>query len=107
MQSKSTAETAIVVAKENLRNSETSCTTERMFRKGYVNELALEQARFAVERCKIDLAAEQSLKVLAQYTKEKTLKDLTAQRDAAKAKWARKSQPPVSKNPSLINLACN
>lgn len=81
------AEAVIKIAEENLRSSKNSLEhSERMFRKGYVSELDLEAAKFAVERAKLELgSATTALEVLVKFTKEKTLEDLRSQRDNAKA----------------------
>jgi multidrug efflux pump subunit AcrA (membrane-fusion protein) len=81
-------EAKITIALENLRGAENSLQhTERMFRKGYVTPLQLETQRFAVERCKLDLALARTAKeVLERFTKAKTLQDLISQRDTAEAK---------------------
>lgn len=81
------ADAAIVIAKENLKNSEAMLShSERMYRKGYINEQQLESNRFAVERSKLDLdAAETARKVLVEFTKAKTLKELESARESAEA----------------------
>ena len=81
------AEAVIKIAEENLRSSQNSLEhSERMFRKGYVSELDMEAAKFAVERAKLELgSAETALEVLVKFTKEKTLEDLRSQVENAKA----------------------
>lgn len=88
LQALQTAEANIVIANENLRNAENTFEhSERMFRKGYINQLQLEGNRFAVERAKLDrAAAETAKKVLVEFTRNKTVKELESAREAAHAK---------------------
>ncbi|MCH2202469.1 MAG: HlyD family efflux transporter periplasmic adaptor subunit [Fuerstiella sp.] len=81
------AEAAIRIAQENLRSAENLLVfTKKMVRKGFATSLQREADQFAVERTKLDLeAAETRKKVLVEFTKEKTLKDLEAKREAAAA----------------------
>ena len=81
------AEALITIAEENLRAAKNSQDhSEKMFRKGYVSELDLEGAKFAVERAKLELGSANTAKqVLEKFTKEKTLEDLRSQRDNAEA----------------------
>ena len=88
VQSVQTLETQITVAMENLRSAENMLGhTERMARRGFATSLQLEADQFAVQRAKLDLAAaETAKKVLVDYTKPKTIKQLEALRDAADAR---------------------
>jgi len=82
------AEAGIRIALENLRSAENTLNySQRMARKGFVSSLQREADEFAVERAKLDLdAANTKKKVLVDFTKEKTLKDLVAKREAAAAR---------------------
>lgn len=82
-----TADSNIVIAKENLKSAQNNVEhSERMFRKGYINQLQLEQNRFAVQRAQLDLDTFLTArKVLVDYTREKTKKELESARDAAQA----------------------
>lgn len=82
------AESQIKIALENLRSAENTLShTERMFRKGFVTALQLDADKFSVERAKLDLdAAQIAKKVLQEFTRPKTLKQLQATRDAAEAR---------------------
>ncbi|MCH2212700.1 MAG: HlyD family efflux transporter periplasmic adaptor subunit [Fuerstiella sp.] len=81
------AEADIRIAQENLRSAESLLVfTKKMVRKGFATSLQREADQFAVERTTLDLeAAETRRKVLVEFTKEKTLKDLEAKREAAAA----------------------
>lgn len=81
------ADALITIAEENLRSAKNSLEhSERMFRKGYNSELDKEAAKFAVERCKLELgSANTAREVLVKFTKEKTLEDLRSQRATAEA----------------------
>jgi multidrug efflux pump subunit AcrA (membrane-fusion protein) len=85
-----TAESNIVIAKENLKSSQNTLEhSERMFRKGYINQLQLEQNKFSVQRAQLDLDAfETAKKVLVEYTKSKMTRELESLRDAASAELA-------------------
>jgi len=78
----------IVVAQQNLDVDKNVLShTERMYRKGFVTALQLEADKFAVEHGQLDLnAATLAKKVLEEFTKPKTLKQLEAVRDAADAR---------------------
>lgn len=80
-------EASIKIAEENLRSAKNLLKhTERMARKGYVTPLQLESQKFAVQRSELELASARTAKdVLKNYTREKTLKELEATRDAAEA----------------------
>jgi len=80
-------EAEIQIALENLRSSENQLKySKRMVRKGFASSLQREADEFAVERAKLDLdAANTKKKVLVDFTKLKTLKDLIAKREAASA----------------------
>jgi len=82
------AEAGIQIALENLRSSESQIEySNRMVRKGFVSALQRDADAFAVERAKLDLdAASTKRKVLVEFTKPKTLRDLMAKREAAAAK---------------------
>ncbi len=82
------AEEAIVVAKQNLNTDKNVLShTDRMYRKGFVTALQLEADKFAVEHGQLDLeAAVLAKKVLEEFTKPKTLKQLESVRDAADAR---------------------
>jgi HlyD family secretion protein len=81
-------EAEIQIALENLRSAENQLNySKRMVRKGFVGSLQREADEFAVERAKLDLdAANTKRKVLVDFTRPKTLKDLEAKREAAAAK---------------------
>ena len=82
------SEAGIQIALENLRSSESQLEySNRMVRKGFVSALQRDADAFAVERAKLDLdAANTKKKVLVEFTKPKTLRDLIAKREAAAAK---------------------
>lgn len=82
------AEANINIAQENLRSSQNLLEhTRKMSRKGFVTALQVEADEFAVERSRLELeSAKISKKVLQDFTRAKTLKDLEAKRDAAAAK---------------------
>lgn len=82
------AEANINIAQENLRSSQNLLEhTRKMSRKGFVTALQVEADEFSVERSKLELeSAKLSKKVLQDFTREKTLKDLRAKREAAAAK---------------------
>lgn len=81
------ADALITISEENLRSAKNSLEhSQKMFRKGYVSELDLEGAKFAVERANLELGSSQTAReVLVKFTKEKTLEDLRSQRDNAEA----------------------
>ena len=85
-----TADANIVIAKENLKNSQNMLEhSEKMARKGYINQLQLETNRFSVERAELDLAAaETARRVLVDFTKKKTSTELQSVHEAAKARAA-------------------
>lgn len=82
-----TADSNIVIAKENLKSSQNTLEhSERMFRKGYINHLQLEANRFAVQRSQLELDSMQTArKVLVDFTRAKTVKELESKRQAAEA----------------------
>ncbi len=82
------AEANIQIALENLRSAENQLKySKRMVRKGFVSSLQREADEFAVERAKLDLdVATTRKKVLVDFTREKTLKELVAAREAAMAR---------------------
>lgn len=81
------AEALITIAEENLRAAKNSREhSQKMFRKGYVSELDMEGAAFAVDRAELELGSANTARdVLVKFTKEKTLEDLRSQRDNAEA----------------------
>ena len=81
-------EADIRIAMENLTSSKNVFEhTKKMARKGFVTKLQREADKFAVERAGLDLAAANTRKkVLEQFTKAKTLKDLVAKREASAAR---------------------
>lgn len=88
LKDKQLAESQIRIALENLRSAENMLSfTQRMLRKGFTTTLQAEADTFAVERAKLDLAAaETSMRVLTEFTKDKMLKDLQAKRETAAAR---------------------
>jgi multidrug resistance efflux pump len=80
-------EAGIRIALENLRTAENQLNySKRMVRKGFVSSLQREADEFSLERAKLDLDAANTRKmVLVEFTKEKTLRDLVAKREAAAA----------------------
>ena len=80
-------EAEIQIALENLRSAENQLKySTRMARKGFASALQREADEFGVERAKLDLDASNTRKkVLVEFTKLKTLKDLEAKREAAAA----------------------
>ena len=82
------SEADIRINEENLRTAQNIYQyTKKMVRKGFATALQFEADQFAVERAQLDLEAAQTRKkVLVDFTKEKTLKDLTAKGEAAEAK---------------------
>lgn len=85
-----TADANIVISRENLKSSQNMLEhSERMFRKGYITQLQLEQNRFAVQRAQLDLDTFLTAKkVLVEYTKAKMIRELESLRDAAQAELA-------------------
>lgn len=89
VQEKQTVESEIFVAEENLsRAKEYVEYSRRLAAKGYVSELQLQADRFAVENSQKALdAARTKLKVLEEFTKAKTVKQLESDAAIARAKW--------------------
>lgn len=89
VQERQTIESEVFVAEENLnRAKEYYEYSKKLAAKGYVNELQLEADQFAVEKSAKELeAAKTKLKVLDEFTKAKTLKQLESDIAIAKAKW--------------------
>ena len=89
VQEHQTIESEVFVAEENLnRAKEYLSYSKKLAAKGYVNQLQLEADQFAVEKSAKELeAANTKLKVLDDYTKAKTLKQLDSDIAIAKAKW--------------------
>lgn len=87
LQELQTADANIVIARENLKSAQNILEhSEKMFRKGYINQLQLETSRFAVQRAQLDLDTYLTArKVLAEYTREKREKELVSAREAAHA----------------------
>lgn len=81
------AESDIQIATEALRSAENVLDfTERMVRKGFATPLQLEADRSALQQAQFNLdAARTAKRVLEDFTYEKTMKELTAARDAAEA----------------------
>ncbi len=81
-------EAQIRIALQNLRSAENIYNyTKRMARKGFATSLQREADKNAVERAQLELdKVETAKKVLLKFTKEKTLKDLVAKREATAAK---------------------
>jgi len=88
-QEEQTIESEIFVAEENLRRAQLSFqSTERLAAKGIVTALQLEGDQFAVEKAKKELmSAQTKLKVLRDYTRQKTLKQFDSDIATAEAKW--------------------
>lgn len=84
----SDSEAQIIIALENLRSAENLLEhTQRMARKGFATPLQLEADQFAVQRSQLELdSAKLSKKVLQEFTRAKTLKELESKRDALEAK---------------------
>jgi HlyD family secretion protein len=82
------AQLAIVVAQQNLDTDNNVLShTERMYRKGFVTALQLEADKFSVEHGHLDLdAAILAKKVIEEFTRPKTIKQLESVRDAADAR---------------------
>lgn len=89
VQERQTIESEVFVAEENLSRAEEYVEySKRLAAKGYVSDLQLEADRFAVEKSQKELdAAKTKLRVLEDFTKEKTLKQLASDAAIAKAKW--------------------
>lgn len=89
VQERQTIESEVFVAEENLnRAKEYLEYSKKLAAKGYVNALQLEADQFAVEKSAKELeAAQTKLKVLDNYTKAKTLKQLESDIAIASAKW--------------------
>lgn len=89
VQERQTIESEVFVAEENLnRAKEYYEYSKKLATKGYVNDLQLEADKFAVEKSQKELeAAKTKLKVLDEFTKAKTLKQLESDILIAKAKW--------------------
>ncbi|MCC9606338.1 HlyD family efflux transporter periplasmic adaptor subunit [Blastopirellula sp. JC732] len=81
-------EASIKIAQQNLTTAEDMLGySKRMSRKGYVTSLQREADAYAVERAKLDLeVAETSKRVLVDFTKQKTIRELEAARDSAEAR---------------------
>lgn len=81
------AETQIRIAQQNLSSAKNLLKfSETNFRKGFQGQLQLDADKFAVERAELELAsAETTKKVLMEFTREKTLKVLNADREASLA----------------------
>ena len=89
LEERQTFESEVFVAEENLnRAKEYYEYSKKLAVKGYVNDLQLEADKFAVEKSEKELeAANTKVKVLDDFTKVKTLKELESNIRIAKAKW--------------------
>lgn len=89
VQERQTIESEIFVAEENLSRAEEYVEYSRkLAAKGYVSDLQLQADKFAVEKSQKELdAAKTKLRVLEDFTKAKTLKQLESDAAIAKAKW--------------------
>ena len=89
VQERQTIESEVFVAEENLSRAEEYVEySRRLAAKGYVSELQLQADRFAVEKTQKELdAAKTKLRVLDDFTKAKTLKQLESDAAIANAKW--------------------
>ncbi|MEO0530605.1 MAG: efflux RND transporter periplasmic adaptor subunit [Planctomycetota bacterium] len=89
VQERQTIESEIFVAEENLSRAEEYVEySRRLAAKGYVSDLQLQADRFAVEKSEKELdAAKTKLRVLEEFTKAKTVKQLESDAAIAKAKW--------------------
>jgi multidrug efflux pump subunit AcrA (membrane-fusion protein) len=89
LQERQTIESEIFVAEENLnRAREYYEYSKRLAAKGYVNDLQLEADKFAVEKSGKELdAARTKLRVLEEFTRAKTVKQLESDIRIAEAKW--------------------
>ncbi len=89
VESRQTIESEVFVAEENLNRAiEYHEYSKKLAIKGYVNALQLEADKFAVEKSRKELeAAKTKLKVLDEFTKAKTVKQLESDILIAKAKW--------------------
>lgn len=87
LQELQTADANIVIARENLKSAQNILEhSEKMFRKGYINQLQLETSRFAVQRSQLDLDTFLTArKVLTEFTKAKREKELASARDSTLA----------------------
>lgn len=87
MQEMQQLEADIVVARQNQSTAENQLQySEKMHRKGFVTSLDVESKQFAVEQAKLNMAVAETKKdVLAKFTKQKMLEDLTSKRDGAEA----------------------
>jgi multidrug resistance efflux pump len=88
LQSMQTIESDITIARQNLTSSENIARhSEEMVRKGYTTPQQHESNVYAVKKAKLDLEKQLTAKkVLEQFTKVKTQKDLESKRDTAEAK---------------------
>ncbi len=89
VQEQQTVESEVFVAEENLSRAEEYVEYSRkLAAKGYVSDLQLQADKFAVEKSQKELdAAKTKLRVLEDFTKTKTLKQLASDAAIAKAKW--------------------
>ncbi len=79
----------ILIAEENLRRAQEYIKySERLAARGYVTSQQMEGDRFAVEKAQTELdTAKTKLRVLQDYTKPKTLKQLESDIKSAEALW--------------------
>lgn len=79
----------VFIAEENLRRAKEYVQhSERLAARGYATAQQLEADRFAVEKAATELdAAKTKLRVLEEFTKEKTIKQLDSDIKNAEAQW--------------------
>ena len=89
VEERQTIESEVFVAEENLNRAiEYYLFSKKLAAKGYVNELQLQADKFAVEKSTKELeAAQTKLKVLDEFTKARSLKQLESDILISKAKW--------------------
>ena len=89
VQEEQVIQSEIFVAEEELRKSrEYVGYSERLAARGYVTSQQLEGDSFAVEKARTELdAAKTKLRVLQEYTKPKTIKQLDSDIKSAEARW--------------------
>jgi HlyD family secretion protein len=88
-QEEQTIKSEILIAEENLRRAQEYIKySERLAARGYVTSQQMEGDRFAVEKAQTELeTAKTKLRVLRNYTKLKTLKQLESDIKSAEALW--------------------
>lgn len=82
------ADANVVIGQENLKSAQNVLEhSQKMFRKGYINQLQLEADHFAVKRAELELEAQNTArKVLVDFTKAKRKTELKSTHEAAQAK---------------------